>query len=84
MTQWLVHVSFICVTEVLMTQWLVHVSFISVTDMLVIQWLVHVSFTIFTTSVVRYYFLDNSILVSYIRLLTISDSLIFFLRFITA
>ena len=40
MTQWLVHVSFISVTEVLVTQWLVHVSFISVTEVLVTQWLV--------------------------------------------
>ena len=33
-TQWLVHVSFISVTEVLVTQWKVHVSFISVTEVL--------------------------------------------------
>ena len=42
-THWLVYVSFISVTEVLVTQWLVHVSFISVTEVLVTQWLVHVS-----------------------------------------
>ena len=42
--QWLVHMSFVSVTEILVTQWLVHVSFISVTEMLVTQWLVHVSF----------------------------------------
>ena len=32
-TQWLVHVSFISVTEVLVTQWLLHVFIISVTKM---------------------------------------------------
>ena len=36
-TQWLVHVSFISVTEMLVTQWLVHVSFISVTELLVME-----------------------------------------------
>ena len=41
MTQWLVHVSLISVTEVLVTQWLVHVSFTSaVTEVLVKQWFV--------------------------------------------
>ena len=43
-TQWLVHVSFISVTEVFVTHWLVHVSFISVTEVFVTHWLVHVSF----------------------------------------
>ena len=36
-TQWLVHVSFISVTDMLVTQWFVHVSFISATEVLVTQ-----------------------------------------------
>ncbi len=35
MTKWLVHVSFISVTEVLVTQWLGHVSSTSVTEVFV-------------------------------------------------